>query len=92
MGFRDIMLITHAHVGPVPPNKLHFRELFYAQEIDLPSMREELEHATEALSSLMLSRRFAPPWAVENPRRRCAAVYVPSEQKPVSRQARLPAD
>ena len=23
-----------------------------------------------ALSSLMLSRRFAPPWAVENPRRR----------------------
>jgi hypothetical protein len=45
MGFRDIMLITHAHVGPAPPNKLHFRELFYAQEIDLPSMREELEHA-----------------------------------------------
>jgi hypothetical protein len=45
MGFRDIMLIMHGHVGPAPPNRLHSWELSYAREIDLPQMREELEHA-----------------------------------------------
>jgi hypothetical protein len=67
MGFRDIMLITHAHVGPAPPNKLHFRELFYAQEIDLPSMREELRDVCLPMSDTV---RCQPQAALEcSPRR-----------------------